>query len=188
MVLVFIITFCTIVALGFGAAAAWSDYNKLMIPNLYSVLIAVSFIPAFLAVLFFAPDISFFGSWKNHLFAAVFMFAVTYGLFHFKLIGGGDSKLLTSFALWSGVQGLMPLLFMMAVTGGVLGGSTLALNKWKPIKKPTKDSWIDKSQGGQKDVPYGIAIFVGAIFSFWHAGYIQPQGLMSLALETTGDR
>ena len=188
MVLVFIITFCTIVALGFGAAAAWSDYNKLMIPNLYSVLIAVSFIPAFLAVLFLAPDISFFGSWKNHLFAAVFMFAVTYGLFHFKLIGGGDSKLLTSFALWSGVQGLMPLLFMMAVTGGVLGGATLVLNKWKPIKKPTKGSWVDKSQGGQKDVPYGIAIFVGAIFSFWHAGYIQPQGLMSLALETTGDR
>lgn len=183
MILAFIIIFCVVVALGFGAAAAWSDFNKLIIPNIYAALIGASFIPAFLAVNFFASDISFFGSWKSHLLSLSFMFLITYCLFYFKTIGGGDAKLITVFSLWSGTAGLMPLLFMMAVIGGALGGATLALNKWKPIKNPIKGSWIEKSQKGEKQVPYGIAIFIGAIFSFWHAGYIQPNELMALAME-----
>ena len=148
MVLVFIITFCIIVALGFGAAAAWSDFNRLIIPNIYAALVGAAFIPAFLTITFLAPEVSFFGSWKSHLIALVFMFLVSYSLFHFKMIGGGDAKLLSVFALWAGVKGLMPLLFIMAVMGGVLGGVTLVLNKWKPIKNPQKNSWIARSQTG----------------------------------------
>ncbi len=186
MILVFIVTFCLVIALGFGGGAAWSDFNRLIIPNVYAALIGAAFIPAFLVVTFFAPDVSFFASWKSHVGAFVFMFVITYGLFHFNKIGGGDSKLLTVFSLWVGMKGLMPLLFIMAVVGGVLGGVTLALNKWKPVKKPQKNSWIEKSQKGAKDVPYGIAILVGAVFAFWQIGYIQPNELLTLATETLG--
>ena len=186
MILVFIVVFCVIIALGFGGAAAWSDVNKLIIPNSYAALVGAAFIPAFLLMTIFAPDVTFFGSWKSHLFSGVLMFVITYGLFHFKLIGGGDSKLLTVFALWVGVKGLMPLLFFMAVMGGVLGGATLLLNKKKLIKKPVKNSWIAKAQAGGQDVPYGIAIFVGAVFAFWHTGYIQPNELMALAMDSVG--
>ncbi len=186
MVLVFIITFCIIVALGFGAAAAWSDFNRLIIPNIYAALVGAAFIPAFLTITFLAPEVSFFGSWKSHLIALVFMFLVSYSLFHFRMIGGGDAKLLSVFALWAGVKGLMPLLFIMAVMGGVLGGVTLVLNKWKPVKNPQENSWIARSQTGAKDVPYGIAIFAGAVFSFWQAGYLQPTELIALAMETLG--
>lgn len=186
MLLIFIIIFCVIVALGFGGAAAWSDYSRLTIPNVYAALIGAAFVPAFLAVTFFAPDITFFGSWKSHLLSFVFVFLVTYVLFYFKMIGGGDAKLLTVFALWTGTAGLMPLLFMMAVMGGVMGGATLALSKWKPVKNPAKGSWVAKAQKGAKEVPYGIAIFAGAIFAFWHAGYIQPNELMAFAMENMG--
>lgn len=180
------ITFCIVIALGFGAASAYSDYTRLSIPNIYALFIGASFIPAFLAVTFYAPELSFFGSWKSHLLSALFMLLVTYAMFHFKLIGGGDSKLLTVFSLWSGVKGLMPLLFFMALVGGILAVSTLLLNKHKPVEKPVKNSWIDIAQKGEKKVPYGIAIFIGAVFAFWHAGYIQPQVLMDLAKETIG--
>lgn len=186
MVLVFIITFCIIIALGFGAAAAWSDFNRLIIPNIYAALVGAAFIPAFLAVAFLAPEVSFFSSWKSHLIAFVFMFLISCILFHFKMIGGGDAKLISVYALWAGVKGLMPLLFIMAVVGGVLGGVTLALHKWKPVKEPHKDSWIAKSQKGARDVPYGVAIFIGAVFAFWQAGYLQPTELMALAMKTIG--
>lgn len=181
MVLVFIIVFCAIVALGFGAAAAWSDYSRLIIPNMYVACIGAAFVPAFLAAVIFAPDVSFFASWKSHLLAGLFVFAVTYGLFHFNLIGGGDSKLLSVYALWIGLAGLMPLLFFMALIGGVLGLATLALRKWKPVKKPAKDSWVAKAQKGGQDVPYGVAIFAGALSAFWNAGYLNIGSLVELA-------
>ena len=136
MVLVFIITFCVIVALGFGAAAAWSDFSRLTIPNVYAALVGAAFIPAFLAMTFFVPEASFFDSWKSHLVAFAFVFVVTYSLFHFKMIGGGDAKLLTVFSLWVGTNGLMPLLFIMGVVGGILGCLTLVFNKCEACKKP----------------------------------------------------
>ncbi len=181
MLSVFILTFCALIALGFGAAAARSDFNRLIIPNIYSVYIAAAFIPAFLAVLILAPDASMFYSWKSHLLGGLIVFAITYALFYFNLIGGGDSKLLSVFALWAGLGGLLPLIFFMALIGGFLGVATLALAKWKPVTTPKKDSWLDKAQSGSQEVPYGIAIFGGAIISFWQNGYINPQSLVSLA-------
>lgn len=181
MILVFIIIFCAIIALGFGGAAAWSDYSSLTIPNIYAICIGGAFIPAFLGAMFFAPEAAFFSSWKSHLFAALIIFGVTYALFYFKLIGGGDSKLLSVYALWVGLGGLIPFLFFMAVIGGILGASTLALRKWQPVKEPAKGGWIEKAQSGAQDVPYGIAIFAGAIIAFWQEGYLQPSELMALA-------
>ncbi len=181
MLLVFVIVFCAIVALGFGAAAAWSDFSRLTIPNMYAACIGAAFIPAFLVTSIFAGDVTFFASWKSHLLSAVIIFAVTYGLFHFKLIGGGDSKLLSVYALWVGLQGLMPFMFFMALAGGVLGVTTLALKKWQPIKNPAKDSWIEKAQAGKQEVPYGIAIFTGALAAFINAGYFNISSLVELA-------
>jgi prepilin peptidase CpaA len=181
MVLLFIIVFCAIVALGFGAAAAWSDFTRLTIPNIYVLSIAIAFVPAFIASKIFAADTSFFGTWSSHLLAGAGVFAVTYLLFYFKVIGGGDAKLLTVYGLWTGLSGLTPLFFYMAVVGGILGLSTLALIKWKPVAAPVKGSWIEKAQTGAQEVPYGIAIFTGAVIAFYKIGYFQPAQLMALA-------
>jgi prepilin peptidase CpaA len=186
MLLVFVVLFCVIIALGFGGAAAWSDFNNLIIPNLYVLLIGAAFIPAFALTQFLAPDSGFFGSWKNHLMSGGIIFLITYALFYLKLFGGGDAKLLTVFSLWVGIKGMMPLLFFMAIIGGVLGILTLLMNNKKMTFKNTKSLWFSKAQDGAKEVPYGIAIFVGAIFGFWHAGYLQPDSLMALATANIG--
>ncbi len=186
MILIFIVTFCTIVALGFGAASAWSDVNRLIIPNLYSILIIAAFIPAFLFVNFLAPDSSYFASWKSHAVALVIVFSITYAMFYFGVFGGGDAKLISAFSLWAGVAGLIPLLFFTALGGALVSIATLALRKWKPVKKTVKDSWIEKAQQGENKVPYGVAIFVGALVSFWQVGYIQPESIAQLAAQSMG--
>ena len=186
MLVVFVLTFCALIALGFGALAAWSDFNRLTIPNINSIYIGAAFIPAYLATLILAPEASVFGSWKSHLLAGFIVFVITYGLFYFKLIGGGDSKLLTVFALWVGTAGLLPLLFFMALFGGLLGVATLAIGKLKPVKEPKPESWIAKAQSGGQDVPYGIAIFTGALVAFWQNGYINPQSLVTIVEQAGG--
>ena len=120
----------------------------------------------FAATYFLAPDLEYFYSWKNHLGALAIIFAVTYALFFFKVLGGGDAKLASAFALWVGLSGLTPFLFYMSVAGALLSIIILSLRRWKPVKEPTKDSWIDRAQKGSNEVPYGIAIFIGAILSF----------------------
>jgi len=184
MIVFFIVTFCIITALGFGAAAAWSDFNSLKIPNIYSILIGTAFVIAFVAMFFFSSEVSLFGSWKNHFLSGLIMFLITLALFYFNKIGGGDAKLISVISLWVGTAGLMPFLFMMAITGGLLGGITLYLNKSSSVKSdndkeniklPHQSLWIKQAKEGARDVPYGIAIFVGALFSFWHSGFIQPK-------------
>jgi len=186
MVLLFILVFCALIALGFGGAAAWSDYTRMNIPNLYSIAIILSFIPAFLAMKFLAPETVYFDSLQNHVITFFAIFAFTYVLFVLKFIGGGDSKLITAYALWTGFQGLMPFLFFMALIGGILGLITLFLGKTKLVKKPKRGSWIAKAQSGKREVPYGIAIFSGAIIAFWQINYLEPETLISLVTQTTG--
>ncbi len=98
MILVFIVTFCAIIALGFGALAAWSDVNSLKIPNNFSIAVVVTFFIAFMTANLFSPDAFLFSSWQSHFLSGVFVFGITYALFHFGMIGGGDSKLLSAYA------------------------------------------------------------------------------------------
>ncbi len=186
--LVFIVIFSVIVALGFGLASAWSDFKGFTISNAYSIGVILAFVPAFLAVTLLVPESQYFLSWKSHLLAAAAMFALTFVLFTLRMIGAGDSKLATAYALWLGVMGTPAFLFYMTVTGGLLGLATLAMGRWKPFAAPPEGGWIARAQAGEKDVPYGIAIVVGALVAFIQRGYFDPDKLMALvqAAETAG--
>lgn len=178
--LIFIVIFCVIIALGFGLASAWSDFKGFTISNAYSVGVILAFIPAFLAVFFLAPDVAYFASWKSHLLAAAGTFAITFVLFTLNMIGAGDSKLATAYALWLGVLGIPAFLFYMTVVGGLLGLTTLALRRWKPVAAPSEGGWIARAQAGSSEVPYGIAIVAGAIVAFFQNGYFDPEHLAAL--------
>lgn len=184
--LVFIVIFSVIVAMGFGLASAWSDFKGFTISNAYSIGVIIAFVPAFLAVTLMAPDAAYFASWKSHLLAAAGMFAVTFVLFTLKLIGAGDSKLCTAYALWLGVLGLPSFLFFMTVVGGLLGLMTLALRRWRPVTAPAEGTWIARAQEGASEVPYGIAIVIGAVIAFIQSGYFDPDSLSALAQAGTG--
>ena len=184
--LVFIVVFCVVVALGFCLASAWSDWSGMTIPNTYPVGIIATFGIAAAALYFLAPEAGYLFSLKSHFISFALVFAVTFVLFSLKMIGAGDSKLAAAVALWTGVKGLFPFLFFMGITGAVLGLAALYLQKNKPVAEPKEKSWIERVQGGESTVPYGIAIAVGALIAFIQVGYFSPEKLALLVDIGTG--
>jgi prepilin peptidase CpaA len=179
--LVFIVIFCVIVALGFSLAAAWTDWGGLVIPNIYPAGILLSFVLAYAATFFLAPEAEYFESVKSHALSFGFIFVVTFLLFTFRMIGAGDSKMLSAVAIWTGFKGMLALLFWMGIAGGVLALFALYVKKRTPFASVKEGSWIDRVQKGESAVPYGIAIAVGAVTAFYQVGYFSPESLQMLA-------
>lgn len=179
--ILFLVVFGMLVAIGFALASAISDFRTMTIPNIYAGGIVLAFIPAFLADMFTGAGMEFFYGWQSHLIAAAAVFALTFILFTARIIGAGDSKLCSAVALWVGLSGLASFLFYMAITGAVLGLATKAMNSKQLVAAPKEGSWIAQSQAGRLGVPYGIAICVGAIVAFYQLGYFSPEKLALLA-------
>ena len=100
--------------IGLLITAAISDILRYRIPNylVYSIAIA------------FAVATAFNFSWPAlawSLAAALGMFALGCIFFALRLFGGGDVKLITAVALWTGVTDLMRFVLLMSVIGGMLG-------------------------------------------------------------------
>lgn len=151
-----------------AALSCISDVRHLKIPNWHSLAVIACFFPAY----FFAAPETFEEIWR-HLAAMLIMFVVTYLMFIFRMMGGGDSKLGSAFALWVGLKGLFPFLLYMAFIGGIVGVVSLVMKKVKPFSSPDPESWAGQVQAGKNAVPYGIAIAGGAVIAFFHTGISQ---------------
>lgn len=158
-----------------GALAAWSDFRSMKIPNIYALLMAGCFIPVFLITHFFSGYSPFTSMLDHLLLAPLAMAILTMPLFFMGLIGAADSKLSIAFAFWLGMRGLIPFLFIMSIAGGLLGIATLVIKKKKPFSSVLEGSWIDQAQNSANKVPYGIAIFIGALAGFFANGYFSFQ-------------
>jgi prepilin peptidase CpaA len=161
--------------LGMCGLAAWTDFKGFRIPNIVPVIILASFIIAFAVTSLTHQSDIIFMSLRSHLIAFGIVFAVTLLMFAIKAVGAGDSKMMAAVALWLGTAGLIPFLFYMALTGGVLGIASLLLRKYKPLKAPAKGTWLEQAQEGANKVPYGIAIAVGTFAAFLFSGYFSPE-------------
>lgn len=159
------------VALGVGVMSAHSDVKGMTIPNFHGVIIICAFVLCYGALWLGGYQEAFYPI-VSHLLSFGIVFGATVALFALKLIGAGDSKLASAYAVWFGVPGLIPFLFYMALVGGVLGLFALLIRKFKFFKDPKPDSWIAQVQGGENKVPYGVAIVIGALASFIKIGYL----------------
>lgn len=175
MICLTLFIFCVIVALGTGLLAGWSDFKGMTIPNTCHVLILGAF--ALAAVCVYLSPTPVFEPLRWHLGAAVVTFVVTFIMFQLRLMGGGDSKLLTVYALWVAFAGLPSLLFYTALIGALVGIAALIIKRRKPFANPPEKSWIGRVQAGESRVPYGIPIVCGAFISFWQSGYLSPDKL-----------
>ncbi|MBI1216353.1 MAG: peptidase [Alphaproteobacteria bacterium] len=133
-----------------------SDARSLRIPNMHSLVIAGCFLMAFLIT----PQ--YFGKWWEHLGGFAIIFVITYIMFIFKMMGGGDSKLGSALALWVGLRGVVPFVFYMGIMGGVIALFSLWMKRKKPFANPPAGSWMAEVQAGRNALPYGIAISFGA--------------------------
>ena len=151
---IFLLFFC-----GLLVVAAISDVRTFEIPNFVSLLGGGLFLPAaFLAQL----DII---SFSYHLLAAVLVLGVGLGLFAANLLGGGDVKVLSAAALWCGLSDLLPLLFWVAMAGGILA-IILFLFRRAHLARWAEASPSLVNLHSQTGVPYAVAICVGALWVF----------------------
>jgi len=142
-------------------AAAVRDLTSFTIPNTLPLALIVAFPVAALAL---GLPLSAIGLGFAVGAAAL---VVGMGMFAARWIGGGDAKLFAAAALWLGLPGLMTYLLITGVAGGVLAVSLLALRS-TPVRAvmPAGPAWFARLAQPGENVPYGVAIAVGALAAF----------------------
>lgn len=141
--------------------AAVSDMITMTIANRVSVLLVATFL--IVAPLTGMP-VAVVGM---HVLAAAAVLCVTFTLFAFGTMGGGDAKLLAATALWMGFG--MPLAEYMVV-GAVWGGTlTLMILAYRnsPISDVTGNFVLLRNFADRRvGIPYGIALGAAGLMVF----------------------
>lgn len=141
--------------------AALSDLMSMTIANRVSLLLVATF--AIVAPLT-GMDWSLYAM---HFAAAAAVLAIGFALFSVGAMGGGDAKLLTGVAIWTGLSlTLLQFLVYSALLGGLL---TLIVLKYRSSPLSVYLGGVDflrrigdRSQG----VPYGIALGIAGVLVF----------------------
>ncbi|MCJ2118065.1 prepilin peptidase [Methylobacterium sp. J-001] len=139
------------------AYAAASDLLTMLIPNRISLALVVGF--TLLAVT--GPM-----SWSEigfHLGAGAVVLAVTFTLFAFGVIGGGDAKLAAATALWLGFDGLGDYLLVASIFGGALTLAILAARSYPLPQRVARLPFALHLHDAKTGIPYGIALAAAAL-------------------------
>ncbi|MFK0297997.1 prepilin peptidase [Brevundimonas sp. NPDC090276] len=140
--------------------AGLHDLTTMKIPNWLSGLLVLGFFPAALAV---GLPLSVVG-WS--VGAAVVALFVGAGLFALRWLGGGDAKLMAAVTLWLGLSGLAPFLLFTAMAGGGLCLLLLLARAHLQVYAVNGPIWVTRLMEPKGDVPYGVAIAIGASLAY----------------------
>jgi prepilin peptidase CpaA len=152
------------------AAGAWQDIATRTIPDEVSALL---FVGGGLARLIQGPQELFYSGIGALVLFLLFMFAYSRGL-----IGGGDVKLMTAFAIGLSPSDCYRFVVATALAGGVLGIIYLLLSRRLVPMRMSRhasllkrviaaEAWRIRRRG---PLPYGIAIAAGGAFVLLHPG------------------
>jgi prepilin peptidase CpaA len=89
------------------------------------------------------------------------------GMFAARWIGGGDAKLFAAAALWLGWPATVTFLGITGLAGGALAVGLLGLRSTfvRPYM-PAGPAWLARLVEPGQNVPYGVAIAIGALVAF----------------------
>lgn len=147
--------------------AALTDLFTFKIPNKVTIALAATFFAWALAI---AMPWSQLG-WHLAIGAGVLVFGFT--LFAFKVLGGGDAKLLAAAALWIGPDNLASFILLTAVLGGVLGIAILFYRSRTVPMILTSHPWAVRLHEKTAGMPYGIAIAMAGLWLFPTTVWVQ---------------
>jgi prepilin peptidase CpaA len=142
------------------AFAAISDFLTMTIPNWVSALLLAGFV-------LIAPIIDLgIEQFASHLAAAAVVFMICFCLFALNVMGGGDAKLLTTSAIWFGLDPSIVTFFLyISMFGGALTLGVLLLrrqiNTVIAVGIPVPRHLLT-----EKKIPYGIAIALGGFSAY----------------------
>ncbi len=132
--------------------AAWSDLKFLKIPNILSILLAVSFVVVGIFVLPFEDYL-----WR--LFVGVAAFTIGFVIYLSGAIGGGDIKFIAAmlpFVAWADLLSFMFLISIMSLAG-------VAIHKLVGKLKLAPKGW--KSWNSGRKFPFGFSL-AGALLYY----------------------
>jgi prepilin peptidase CpaA len=134
------------------AYGALSDVTTMTIPNRLVLALLLGF-------LLLAPlagmDLKSFGF---HMAAGATVLAVSFAMFSFGWIGGGDAKFAATIALWLGWSHTFEFVLISAMFGGIL---TLVILSFRRMMLPAfalRQSWLFRLHDPNAGVPYGVAL------------------------------
>lgn len=135
-----------------------SDYSRLRIPNIVSIVLAAAF-----AVFALLGGV---GTIWPHLVLAGAVLVLLFGFFAMGWVGAGDVKLLSAVMLWAGPAQGVPFIVLFALFGGVFAVSLYALRfalPYYPIlaDMPVVSKFSRWARNGL--CPYGLPIGVAAL-------------------------
>jgi prepilin peptidase CpaA len=141
--------------------AALRDATSYTIPNWISGLLILGFPVAALALGLPLASLGVHaGAGAIALVAGMAMFALGW-------IGGGDAKLFAAAGLWLGWPAGVTFILVTAVTGGGLAVALLGLRSiWLRPYVQGGPAWFGRLATPGENVPYGVAIAVGALAAF----------------------
>lgn len=152
----FVFPFCLL-------AAAITDIRRFIIPNFVSVILIAAFFVAF-AMSGLGWDML-----RVHLLTGAIMLAVGFGMFAYNICGAGDSKLLTSVALWLGWPVFGTALIYITLLGGVLSLGIVMARRFARMFPRLSLIFppLGRLAATEKlAAPYGVAISTGAMLAF----------------------
>ena len=142
------------------AFAAATDLFSMTVPNWISLLLVAGF-----AVL--APLVGL--GWSEaglHVALGLGALIVTFAMFSFGWIGGGDAKLFAATCLWLGPEQML----LYAVYAALLGGAlTLLLMFLRSMPLPAmlySQGWLTRLHSEKEGVPYGIALAAAGLLVY----------------------
>jgi prepilin peptidase CpaA len=83
-------------------------------------------------------------------------------LFHLRLFGGGDAKLLAAASMWVGYDLFNPFFMYVTIFGGVLALLLIGY-RWLPVGAFPLPDWASRLHNQGEAMPYGVAITAGAL-------------------------
>ncbi|WP_453976610.1 A24 family peptidase [Brevundimonas sp. Marseille-Q4549] len=144
-----------------------NDLTTMKIPNWISLALVGVFLPAALLAGVAPMDIAV------HVGVGVAALLVGMAMFALNWIGGGDAKLLAAGCLWMGVSGVLPFLVWTGVAGGGLCLLLMSARAYYPMVAPSlSQAWVARLMQPGGDIPYGVAIAVGALMALPESGVV----------------
>lgn len=152
------------------ALAAATDLFSMTVPNWISLLLVAGF-----AVL--APLIGL--GWSEagvHVALAVGALIITFAMFSFGWIGGGDAKLFAATSLWLGPDFMLQYAIYAALLGGAL---TLLILFLRSVPLPATlyaQGWLARLHSPKEGIPYGIALAAAGLLVYPETPFMAALG------------
>lgn len=140
------------------AYAAASDLMTMTISNRISLALIVGFVGMALAA-----GMPMMELLQNHLACGAAMLVVTFLLFTFGWIGGGDAKLAAATAVWLGWSNLFEYGLEASILGAGLTIGILYMRKFALPPFLQGRAWMARLHRAGNGVPYGIALAIAGL-------------------------